>query len=353
MMKYLGFTLLFLLAVIKGFSVGESYNPVQIPKASSIDGVEKLPLPWLTGPLLAPSGHVVPAGYINFEPYLFYTVNTGEYDDDWKAFSLPNEYTLQFQTPFWIGLTKWMDLFITPSFSWNRTQGVGTTVFNDFSAALAFQILQDTQENNIPGLKVFVLETFPTGPYQKRNPKKLETDIGGAGAYNTLLGFVITRLFHIYGDHWISFRFNGNYRIPSNVHVEGFNAYGGARDTKGTVDVGQSFSGFLGLEYSFSKNWGLAFDAVGKFSFADRFSGNPGTNPDGSPAVVGEPESYQFSIAPAIEYNFSADLGVIAGAWLSVSGKNSDRFISAVIALNYFGPITKKPPKKHKYDSSL
>ncbi len=41
---------------------------------------EKCEDPWFTGPLLAPSAHVVPGGYINLEPYLFYTVTTGAYE---------------------------------------------------------------------------------------------------------------------------------------------------------------------------------------------------------------------------------------------------------------------------------
>src|SRR3984957_18538088 len=61
-------------------------------------------LPWLTGPLLAPSGHVIPLGHYNIEPYLFANVNTGVYNAHWKSHSTDNFYNINTQVPVQIGI---------------------------------------------------------------------------------------------------------------------------------------------------------------------------------------------------------------------------------------------------------
>jgi hypothetical protein len=82
---------------------------------------------------------------------------------------------------------------------------------------------------------------------------------------------------------------------------------------------------------------------VGQFNSKTRFRGNPGIDQSASAdsnasllAATNEREaSIQYSLAPAIEYNWSEKLGLIAGCWLTIAGKNSRKFTSGVIALNY------------------
>lgn len=321
------------------------FEPDELPAS------DKYPDPWFTGPLLTPSGHIVPAGFINFEPYANVFVDTGFYDNDWHGVSTPDFYTANFQAPIFLGLTEWSDILIVPQASWNGTQGVGSTVFNDFVVELDFQLIRDTEENGLPGLKFYVQEVFPTGPYQKGDFNKLGTDFGGAGSYITSVGFVITRLFHVYKTQYFAVRFNGFYTIPSNVSVKGLNVYGGAPDTHGTVKPGQAFSALLGLEYSLSQNFALACDAYAIYEKRTRFTGHLGTSLDGSVVKMGGPESFQFSLAPAIEYMQSAALGFIGGVWFTFAGKNTGRFIAGMFAINYYGPLVEQE-KPHKYNSS-
>jgi len=291
--------------------------------------------PWFTGPLLTPSGHVIPVGYINVEPYLFVNVNTGVYNRHWHAIKTPKFYNINFQLPIQIGVTKWMDVAIVPQASYNRTKHAHDSVINDLPTNLDFQIIADTAENRRPGIKFYIQEIWPIGKYQKLSPHKLGTDIGGSGSFITNVGFVITRTYHLNCEHYLALRFNTYYSIPSSVHVRGLNAYGGAHDTHGTVHPGRSWNVLFGLEYSMTQNWALAFDAYTYWKDKTRFNGH-------SSAPVGGPSSVQVSLAPAIEYNWSSSLGIIAGSWFSIAGRNSPRFASGVIALNYFGPLRKQ-----------
>jgi hypothetical protein len=85
-----------------------------------------------------------------------------------------------------------------------------------------------------------------------------------------------------------------------------------------------------------TRNWALALDALGLFGSKRRFSGNPGMDLIGLPGSNIRPFSVQYSLAPAIEYNLSASMGVITGCWFTVAGKSSGKFENFIIAFNYF-----------------
>jgi len=331
------------------FAVGpEDSSPHVI--VEELTPADKYPAPWFTGPLLTPSGHVIPYGYYDVEPYFFYNTVNGEYDSDWDSSSIPHDFTVaNVQVPVFIGITEWMNFLFVPSVSWNSTEGISDFVFNDFVFEADVQIIHDTEENSLPGLKIYAQELFPSGHYQKRDPDKLGTDIGGRGTYETTLGFVVTRLHHVYKTQYFAWRLNGFWRIPCKVDVKGINAYGGAPDTDARVKPGQTYGLLGGVEYSLSQNWALACDAFAVYHNKTSFTGFPGTE-DGMPADLGNPSSFQFSLAPAIEYMFSERLGVIGGVWFTLAGRNTDRFVNGVIAVNYFGEYRSAP--EHKFRSS-
>jgi hypothetical protein len=291
--------------------------------------------PWLTGPLLTPSGVIIPLNYINVEPYLFVNVTTGRYNKHWHAQKIPRFYNINVQLPIEIGLSKWLDIIINPQASYNRTKNASCYVLNDTIATLNFQLY-----HNHTDLKFYIQETFPTGRYQKLRPKKLSTDIGGMGAYSTGVGLVVMQTIHFCLDHYLVWRLNPFYTYLPPVHVKGASFYGGVKTTHGRIDPQCNWGALFGLEYTLTKHWAFAFDAYGFCKTKAHFSGRSGFNPDGTPASVGLPSAVQFSLAPAIEYNFSSSIGLIAGTWFTIGGRNSFRFISAVIAFNYFGPIS-------------
>lgn len=302
--------------------------------------------PWLTGPLLTPTSVIVPGGYMNIEPYLYYSVNTGRYNDDWKVSSMPNFYNVIFSVPFYLGINQWMDMIFTPQVILNSTQNTSALQFGDLPIGIEFQLLHEAPENNLPGLKLYIQETFPTGKYQKLKPERLFTDAGGKGSFQTEVGIVLGRLFHLRDLYFMNVRLNLYYTNWTSVAVKGLNSYGGLRDTKGRVFPGSQWGYFLGFEFTLSRNWAFAFDAAGLYTARTGFSGKVGSSTITRNLIgLKIPTQVQFSFAPAIEYNFSQSLGIIAGPWFTVAGKNSFRFISGVIALNYYGPISKKSPE--------
>lgn len=304
--------------------------------------------PWFTGPLLAPSAHVVPIGYVNIEPYIFYTVTTGTYDSDWKSFSIPNITVANFQFLFYIGLTEWADLLVLPQASWNSTRGTSSATFGDLQLQLDFQLYENRKDKHAPAFKFFVRETFPTAKFDQGNRDKFGTDIGGRGAFCTTFGLVLAKLHEFPSCHFLSWRINPFYSLATKVDVSGINFYGGAPNTKGCVTPEMLFGTIFAFEYTITQNLVFAVDLEGVYGTKRSFKGFSGTLPGApeSPLILNLPDSVAFSIAPALEYNFNSSFGIIAGGWLTFAGKNAPKFYSAVLAINYYGPITSKTESK-------
>lgn len=285
-------------------------------------------LPWFTGPLLTPTARVISLGNVNLEPYLFYTVNTGHYNDDWKAKSKPKFYQINPQLQCKFGIMKDVDFSIAPQSYISWTKGRVGSGFGDLPVGIDYQMYHGEKDSLLTFVKLSIQVTIPTGRFKKLNPRNLGTDIGGAGTYATQIGIGFSKLLEFEDGRYMNNRFFIATTLSTPVHVKGLSAYGGAPGTHGTVHPGTAYAFLAGTEYMLTKNWTLACDIQFAMSNKTRFSGR-------TDALVGDRKSAQLSIAPAIEYNWSDSLGLIVGPWFTLAGKNSAQFYSLVAALNY------------------
>lgn len=296
--------------------------------------------PWLTGPLLTGSPLVVPGGHYNVEPYFFALANTGTYDENWQMEETPTLWSNSFQPVIQVGLTSWMDIQVYPILFYNYTKGAGSWEFGDFPVQADFQLYQAPDEAAawIPHLKFWLREIFPTGKYDELNPAKLGTDLGGGGSYVTTAGVVLGRVVHIQGLHFLSWRLSLQYNFPSSVHLKGLDAYGGGVNTDVNYLPAQSAEVYLGLEWTMTQRLALALDGALIWARGDGFSGQLGLAANAAtPAAIGFGDpSFQYSLAPAIEYNWSENFGAILGSWFTVAGKNAVAFSSVVGAVNLY-----------------
>lgn len=242
-----------------------------------------------------------------------------------------------------------MDVTISPQVIYNHTNGQSSTHFGDFPLQVSFQLCEEKANLWIPSIRLFLTELFPTGKYNKLNPKKLGTDSSGGGSYETTIALVFGKLFSLGGSHFLKIRYFLDYTVSSAVHVEGFNTWGGGYGTDGKVYLGNEFSTSIALEYTPSLHWAFALDIIGVSTKRNRFSGNPGNSPQMNIitgtvqaltffeiASVGNHSAEQVSLAPAVEYNFSPNIGVIGGVWFSILGRNTAQFVNGVLALNIY-----------------
>lgn len=293
------------------------------------------PEPWFTGTLLSPFAYVIEIGHLNIEPYVYSSSNYGEYNSHWKEHSKPNFYSLTGQFFMWFGIASDWDVEIAPQFSWNHTHGAGHWTLDDLDLALEVQLLREKPHKWYPAMKLAFLATAPIGRYQKLHKNAKGTDSGGFGTWDPGLELAIQKRHHIYDNHFLIMHYSIDYSIPTAVPVKGFNAYGGGTHTRGKVYPGPSLTTIIGAEYNLTKNWALGCDLQYIHSNHTRFAGRKG-HTDGVPNTIGYPSGEEFSLAPAIEYNFSANMGIVGGAWFTFAGRNADAFASGIIAITVY-----------------
>ncbi|NGX34434.1 MAG: hypothetical protein K1060chlam1_00787 [Candidatus Anoxychlamydiales bacterium] len=291
--------------------------------------------PWYTGPLLADNGTNTAKGKVNIQPYLFFRDTNGVYNKSWGHQSAPSTFTFHSQLELEAGLTKWLDIKFIGNALYKDKEGEKSFEVGDTNVEIGIQLLRDKMFTMIPAIRLTIAENFPTGKYKNLNPNKLGIDASGSGSYETLFGFVLEKVVYWFESHPIRYRINPTYTYSTKVSVKNFNTYGGGFNTNGKVKPGGFFSGIFSFEFSFTQRWVFAMDIAQTYSGKTTFKGMPGLAEDGSIASNAKKTSNQTSLAPAIEYNFSANLGVLAGSHFSVRGKNSTDFASGIISATY------------------
>ncbi|MCB1107276.1 MAG: hypothetical protein KDK76_04185 [Chlamydiia bacterium] len=283
--------------------------------------------PWFTGPLLAPGASCNALREVTWQPYLFVTNNYGSFDNHWNRVNGEDMWVIQPLLDFTYGIATFMDLETVPAFSYQISGGASSVRMNDTPLYLGIQALRQSEGSWVPDLRIRLQQVFPFGQYDKMNPKKKGTDGTGKGSYQSGITFDFQKTFKTSPEHYFRLRWSFEAILfTSMVHIQGLSTYGGGPKTEGKVRPGKTYNVFLSGEYTITRNWAFAFDTLYTLITSNKFSGKKGG------ASVGNPTSQQLSFAPAIEYNYSANLGLIGGAWFTLAGKNAGQFCSGAIS---------------------
>jgi hypothetical protein len=280
--------------------------------------------PWMTGPLLAANGKTIPAGHVNIEPYAFYTVYQGDYTN-FEPVPIVS-----------IGLTNFLDIQAAFPYDFDWSRGQYSSNLGDYTLGLGLQVLRQKEHSWLPDLRITIQEVFPTGKFDNLDPGKFGADQTGTGSYRTSLAFNFQHLKEFHNQHYLRTRFNLTGGTGTDVQVDGLSAFGGNQLSHGKVSLGNSYSADLAFEYSLTQHWVPVFEMLYVTSQETGFSGNPGFTPQGTLDSIGGAGGNQLSLAPAIEYNFTPNIGLIGGVWFSVTGPPSGQFTTYAIALNYY-----------------
>jgi hypothetical protein len=172
-------------------------------------------------------------------------------------------------------------------------------------------------------MAVNVQETLPTGKYD--NLGDAIVNGFGAGTYTTTLALYTQTYAWLPTGRILRLRFNASEAWSNSARLEGASVYGTRNGFQGRVKPGAVTFGDLAAEYSLSQHWVAAMD------LADRYSGPTWLRPATGKATA-QNASYAIILAPAIEYNFSARMGVLLGTRVIEAGHNFARSITPVIA---------------------
>lgn len=285
---------------------------------------------WFTGSLEAPSPALPKAGLLAIEPYLIYQDSIGEYDNNGVRHSVSDDVNqVESVTMLKFGITDRLSIEALPAFSHVWNDQTSLTNLGDLPLELEYRFNDENNRTGFPSMTAAVGISLPIGHYDHLHAP---LDGLGSGAYTLKEGLLFQSLFDTPGHHPVRLRFYAAAFEPlANVQVHDLSVYGTAQGFVGHATPGFAAELGVGGGYALDQSWVLAFDLVQNVAHATRLYG---VDRLGNSVNMNDPRSAKTAVAPAIEYNFSDYLGIIAGVEFSVAGRNSASYIAPQIALS-------------------
>lgn len=284
-----------------------------------------------TGPLVS-SSPPLPKGLWNIEPYLIQAIATGYYDDDGRRHDIADQRSWRLAVPVMYGITDRLSLGAT----FNAMQGGqpdgndGVTIGDTTLSAL--YLLADGGGDHSPKLTAAIRQNLDTGQHDRLAERRTSLATG-SGARTTTLAMYGQAYFL---DRTLRGRVNVSGRLPhSGTRVRGQSAYGTDTGFSGRVDLGSAFEATVGVEYSLGPHWALALDVVFESEQGATVTGHA-IDAFGNtiPIEHHDPSSRRLSVAPAVEYHWNDNVGLIAGVFKSVHGRNAGDVFVPQVAVN-------------------
>lgn len=289
-----------------------------------------------TGPLITPNPMDLPAGVLVVEPYLMQYHSDARYDHHGREQSQrPALNQWQLSLPVFYG--------ITDRFQVQATVGAVRAAAGNFSSdgwkvgdtaiGVQYLLLSPGARYKRPAVSVFYSHRFPTGDYDQLDENPLNAN--GNGAQLDTFSLRAQQWFWLPTGHPLRLRATLNYSLPPNdVPVNGPSTYGTPKGFHGIARLGQSLGAAIGAEYSLNRQWVLALDLTYNRTGSSQLRGIVASA--GKPSVFDRRDDSRevYALAPAVEYNFTARFGLIAGVQFSVAGRNNDAFMTPMAAFN-------------------
>jgi hypothetical protein len=282
---------------------------------------------WWTGPLLAASPGSLTPGHFLIEPYLFDAIPQGHFDNDGQRHPAPHANEFGSQSYLLYGLTNNVGVGLIPRFGFNDVSvgrdssklGVG-----DLSVQAQYGLTKFQEGSWIPTTALVVQETLPTGKYDRLGDRP--ADGLGLGTYSTNLALYSQYFFWMPNGRILRTRLDLSYQISASAGVRDVSVYGTDGGFRGRARPGNVAVVDAAGEYSMTQHWVLAMDVL--------YEHDGSTHVHGAGLDFDSGQSHTWSLAPAIEYNFNSRVGIIAGAKLTVAGRNATAVLIPVAAVN-------------------
>src|SRR5207302_171293 len=277
----------------------------------------------------------LPPGHVLIEPYIYDVTTQGFYNSSGARVGAPHANSFGSLTYINYGLVNRFTVGLIPTFGYNDpSQGLSSAGIGlgDVTVQAQYGLSRFREGHWMPATSVNVQETLPTGKYDRLGARP--SDGFGSGAYTTTVGFFSQKYFWLPNSRILRGRFNVQQGFSRSVNVEDVSVYGTAEGFRGHANPGSTLFVDLAGEYSVTRKWVLAFDAI------YRHQGNTavmGYNVQDSSQLIrlNSGLSQQYGFAPAVEYNWNRSTGVIFGTRFIGPGRNTTRSVTPVVAINY------------------
>jgi hypothetical protein len=281
---------------------------------------------WWTGPMLANSAGTLPPGHFLIEPYIYDVSSAHSNGYGSRAYVL-------------YGLANRLTVGMIPIVGYNTVSGGKSSSgigLGDFTLLAQYQLTQFHEGSWVPTTSFEIQETFPTGKYDRLGDRP--TDGFGSGAYTTTLQLNSQMYFWLPNGRILRMRFDIAQAFSSHASVNGVSVYGTDAGFRGNAKPGSAFSADASWEYSVTRNWVLAFDLTYSHDRNTSITGVDRLDSNGLPypssVRLNSGSSVAFGFAPAIEYNWNSNVGVLFGTRVIVGGHNTTTMLTPAMALN-------------------
>ncbi|MDQ6736479.1 MAG: transporter, partial [Gemmatimonadota bacterium] len=197
-----------------------------------------------------------------------------------------------------------------------------------------YRFTQFHRGSAMPTISFVVQENLPTGKYDELGDKP--GDGMGSGAYKTTVSLYSQTYFWIPTGRILRARLNASESFSTHPDIRNVSVYGTPQGFRGSAKPGNSFFGDLAGEYSLTRNWVLAMDLLYVSSGRTYVSGLAQFEAGATQTLAFHSgSSMAFGFVPAVEYNFTGNLGVIAGARIFKGNRSTVGTTTPVVAINF------------------
>jgi hypothetical protein len=294
---------------------------------------------WWTGPLLAASPGTLPQGHFLVEPYVYDAIVHERFDGSGKRQSVTHENDFGSQSYILYGLVDSVTVGLIPRFGFHdlsqgtSSSGVGV---GDVTLQAAYRLTQFQDDGLLPATSLVLAETLPIGKYDRLGDRP--SDGFGGGAYKTELSIYSQYYFWMPNGRILRTRLDVTQAWSNDVNLHDVSVYGTPAGFRGHASPGNSSVVNLAFEYSVTRNWVAALDVIYEHDSSTRIVGQYPRLHDNAVEVVDVHTESGFSrslaIAPAVEYNWTSNVGIIVGAKIVTAGRNTTAAVIPVAALN-------------------
>ena len=282
---------------------------------------------WWTGPMLANSAETLPPGHFLIEPYLYDVHSTHADGFGSRAYVL-------------YGLAENLTVGLIPIVGYNRVNNGPNSSgvwLGDIEVQAQYRLTEFHEGSWMPTIAIQLQETLPTGRYDQLGARS--SNGFGGGAYATTLAINSQTYFWLPNGRILRMRFNVSKTFSNKADVQGVSVYGTGNGFRGSATPGNAVFVDAAWEYSLTQRWVLALDATYSHNSNTRVNGYDVVDAGSTLPLLGiqldSGSSVAFGLAPAIEYNWTPNLGVLLGTRVILGNRNTTATITPALALNY------------------
>jgi len=296
--------------------------------------------PWWTGSLLSASAGTMPVGRWLVEPFVVDSISDSYFDANGNRHGAPRTENVGLAAYIMYGLLDGLSVGGLPRMGLREqsvTQGSSGLTTSDITILSQLRLTRFQEGGWIPATSLLLRETFPTGRYDRLSGGP-NAGTGG-GVHITEVAFYAQTLVRAYHDRPLRVRLNLTYGWSDSTSVSDSSVYGTPVGFHGRARPGPAITAVSAWEYSFTRNWVLALDVVYQHQDNIHVAGyvtGAAAGANTYPLQTDSGPSESWSFAPALEYNFNRNIGVIAGAKFTGWGRNASSVLVPAVAINMF-----------------